>query len=60
MQQVGELILKDYLSTFETIVNRKDLVIKTLVLEVEKKDKELKEIKEVVKKLGLFLEGLGE
>lgn len=59
MQQVGELILKDYLSTFENIVNRKDLTIKALVLQVESQEKELKELKSTLSKLGLFLQGLG-
>ena len=59
MQQIGELILKDYLSTFETVINRKDFIIKSLVSQVESQEKELKELKELMSKLGIFLQGLG-
>jgi len=60
MQQVGELILKDYLSTFENIVNRKDITIKALVSKVESQEKELRDLKTVLNNLGLFLQDLSK
>jgi len=60
MQQVGELILKDYLSTFENIVNRKDITIKDLVSKVESQEKELRDLKTVLNNLGLFLQDLSK
>lgn len=60
MQQVGELILKDYLSTFENIVNRKDITIKALVSKVESQEKELRDLKTVLSNLGLFLQDLSK
>lgn len=60
MQQVGELILKDYLSTFENIVNRKDVTIKALVSKVESQEKELRDLKTVLNNLGLFLQDLSK
>lgn len=35
MQQIGESILSVYLSIFENVINRKDLVIKTLLSKLE-------------------------
>lgn len=58
MQQIGDLILKDFLSSFETVINRKDLTIKVLIERLEKKENELKEIKQTVKKISEFMEGL--
>lgn len=60
MQQVGELILKDYLSTFENIVNRKDITIKALVSKVESQEQELRDLKTVLNNLGLFLQDLSK
>mgnify|MGYP000284713295 CR=1 FL=1 len=59
MQQVGELILNDFLSNFESVVNRKDFIIKRLITELETKEQENKALKEVLKNLGLFLKDLG-
>lgn len=58
MQQIGDLILKDFLSSFETVINRKDLTIKVLIERLEQKEQELKEIKQTVKKISEFMEGL--
>lgn len=58
MQQIGDLILKDFLSSFETTINKKDLVIKALIERLEQRDQELKEIKQTVKKISEFMEGL--
>ena len=58
MQQIGDLILKDFLSSFETVINRKDLTIKVLIEKLEQKENELKEIKQTVKKISEFMEGL--
>lgn len=58
MQQIGDLILKDFLSSFETTINKKDLIIKTLIERLEQREQELKEIKQTVKKISEFMEGL--
>jgi len=58
MQQIGDLILKDFLSSFETVINRKDLTIKVLIERLEQREQELKEIKQTVKKISEFMEGL--
>jgi uncharacterized protein (UPF0335 family) len=58
MQQIGDLILKDFLSSFETTINKKDLVIKALIERLEQREQELKEIKQTVKKISEFMEGL--
>ncbi len=58
MQQIGDLILKDFLSSFESVINRKDLTIKALIERLEQREQELKEIKQTVKKISEFMEGL--
>lgn len=58
MQQIGDLILKDFLSSFETVINRKDLTIKVLIERLEQREQELKEIKQIVKTISEFMEGL--
>jgi hypothetical protein len=58
MQQIGESILSVYLSIFENVINRKDLVIKTLLSKLESQEKELKEVKHTVKSISEFMEGL--
>ncbi len=58
MQQIGDLILKDFLSSFETTINKKDLIIKALIERLEQREQELKEIKQTVKKISEFMEGL--
>ncbi len=60
MQQIGDLILKDFLSSFETTINKKDLVIKALIERLEQREQELKEIKQTVKKISEFMEGLSK
>lgn len=59
MQQAGELILNDFLSNFESVINRKDFIIKRLITELETKEQENETLKEVLKNLGLFLKDLG-
>ena len=46
MQQVGDPILKEFLSSFESTINKKDLVIKALIERLEQREQELKEIKQ--------------
>jgi len=58
MQQIGDPILKDFLSSFESTINKKDLIIKALIERLEQKEQELKEIKQTVKKISEFMEGL--
>lgn len=58
MQQIGDSILSVYLSIFENVINRKDLVIKTLLSKLESQEKELKEVKHTVKSISEFMEGL--
>jgi len=58
MQQIGDPILKDFLSSFESTINKKDLIIKALIERLEQKENELKEIKQTVKKISEFMEGL--
>ena len=58
MQQIGDLISKDFLSSFESVINRKDLTIKALIERLEQREQELKEIKQTVKKISEFMEGL--
>ena len=58
MQQVGDPILKEFLSSFESTINKKDLVIKALIERLEQREQELKEIKQTVKKISEFMEGL--
>mgnify|MGYP003402983020 CR=1 FL=1 len=58
MQQIGESILSVYLSNFENVINRKDLVIKTLLSKLERTEQELKEVKHTVKGISQFMERL--
>ena len=58
MQQVGDPILKEFLSSFESTINKKDLTIKALIKRLEHREQELKEIKQTVKKISEFMEGL--
>lgn len=58
MQQIGDLISKEFLSSFESTINKKDLVIKALIERLEQREQELKEIKQTVKKISEFMEGL--
>lgn len=58
MQQIGDPILKDFLSSFESTINKKDLIIKALIERLEQREQELKEIKQTVKKISEFMEGL--
>lgn len=59
MQQIGDLILKDFLSSFESTINKKDLVIKALIERLEQKEQELKEIKQTVKNISELMNRLG-
>ena len=59
MQQIGDLILKDFLSSFETTINKKDLVIKALIERLEQKEQELKGIKQTVKNISELMNRLG-
>lgn len=58
MQQIGDLISKEFLSSFESTINKKDLTIKALIERLEQREQELKEIKQTVKKISEFMEGL--
>ena len=58
MQQIGESILSVYLSNFENVINRKDLVIKALLSKLEATEQELKEVKHTVKGISQFMERL--
>jgi len=58
MQQIGDPILKDFISSFEMTINKKDLIIKSLIERLEQREQELKEIKQTVKKISEFMEGL--
>lgn len=59
MQQIGDLILKDFLSSFESTINKKDLVIKALIERLEQKEQELKGIKQTVKNISELMNRLG-
>lgn len=59
MQQIGDLILKDFLSSFETTINKKDLIIKALIERLEQREQELKEIKQTVKNISELMNRLG-
>lgn len=59
MQQIGDLILKDFLSSFESTINKKDLVIKALIERLEQREQELKEIKQTVKNISELMNRLG-
>lgn len=59
MQQIGDLILKDFLSSFESTINKKDLVIKALIERLEQREQELKEIKQTVKNISELINRLG-
>ena len=60
MQQIGESILSVYLSNFENVINRKDLVIKTLLSKLERTEQENRDLKTVLNNLGLFLQDLSK
>lgn len=60
MQQIGESILSVYLSIFENVINRKDLVIKTLLSKLEATEQENRDLKTVLNNLGLFLQDLSK
>lgn len=59
MQQIGDLILKDFLSSFESTINKKDLVIKALIERLEQREQELKEIKQAAKNISELMNRLG-
>lgn len=59
MQQIGDLILKDFLSSFESTINKKDLIIKALIERLEQREQELKEIKQTVKNISELMNRLG-
>lgn len=59
MQQIGDLILKDFLSSFESTINKKDLVIKALIERLEQREQELKGIKQTVKNISELMNRLG-
>ena len=59
MQQIGDLILKDFLSSFETTINKKDLVIKALIERLEHREQELREIKQKIETINKFINRLG-
>lgn len=60
MQQVGESILSVYLSNFENVINRKDLIIKNLLSRLERTEQENRDLKTVLNNLGLFLQDLSK
>lgn len=60
MQQIGESILSVYLSNFENVINRKDLVIKALLSKLEATEQENRDLKTVLNNLGLFLQDLSK
>lgn len=60
MQQIGESILSVYLSIFENVINRKDLVIKALLSKLEATEQENRDLKTVLSNLGLFLQDLSK
>lgn len=60
MQQIGESILSVYLSNFENVINRKDLVIKALLSKLEATEQENRDLKTVLSNLGLFLQDLSK
>lgn len=60
MQQIGESILSVYLSIFENVINRKDLVIKALLSKLEATEQENRDLKTVLNNLGLFLQDLSK
>ena len=60
MQQIGESILSVYLSNFENVINRKDLIIKNLLSRLERTEQENRDLKTVLNNLGLFLQDLSK
>jgi hypothetical protein len=60
MQQVGSAILSVHLSNFENVINRKDLIIKSLLSKLEKTEQENRDLKTVLNNLGLFLQDLSK
>ncbi len=59
MQQVGDPILKEFLSSFESTINKKDLTIKALIKRLEHREQELKEIKQKIETINKFINRLG-
>lgn len=59
MQLIGESILSVFSNSLEIQINRKDFIIKNLADKLEKAEKENRELKELMSKVGLFLQGLG-
>lgn len=60
MQQIGSTILSVHLSNFENVINRKDLIIKSLLSKLEKTEQENRDLKTVLSNLGLFLQDLSK
>ena len=59
MQQVGDPILKEFLSSFESTINKKDLTIKALIKRLERREQELREIKQKIETINKFINRLG-
>lgn len=59
MQQVGDPILKEFLSSFESTINKKDLTIKALIKRLEHREQELREIKQKIETINKFINRLG-
>ena len=59
MQQVGDPILKEFLSSFESTINKKDLTIKALIERLEHREQELREIKQKIETINKFINRLG-
>lgn len=59
MQQIGDLISKEFLSSFESTINKKDLVIKALIERLEQREQELREIKQKIETINKFINRLG-
>ena len=59
MQQIGDPILKEFLSSFESTINKKDLTIKALIERLEHREQELREIKQKIETINKFINRLG-
>lgn len=59
MQQIGDVILQDFLSSFESTINKKDLTIKALIEHLERREQELREIKQKIETINKFINRLG-
>lgn len=59
MQQIGDLISKEFLSSFESTINKKDLTIKALIKRLEHREQELREIKQKIETINKFINRLG-